>query len=201
MSTAAQRGCSILCIMELQSASIAAHPCTAGKRPTAAEAHVCQGQHARQQACALAWALPPPRRRRASSVQHWLCSRACLWQGVVSMDAAAAAAQPAEERSRRHAPSIHPAAPRQQRCRSVQRLAARQRGWAGQDGLMLHGLVSVRHLLHGQAPAARLGCLPADCADTCLRARARAWLQECKKVLEEKFKSGKNRWFFTKLRF
>lgn len=26
-------------------------------------------------------------------------------------------------------------------------------------------------------------------------------LQECKKVLEEKFKSGKNRWFFTKLRF
>ena len=25
--------------------------------------------------------------------------------------------------------------------------------------------------------------------------------KECKKVLEEKFKTGKNRWFFTKLRF
>ncbi len=28
-----------------------------------------------------------------------------------------------------------------------------------------------------------------------------AALQEAKKLLEEKFKSGKNRWFFTKLRF
>jgi large subunit ribosomal protein L27e len=26
-------------------------------------------------------------------------------------------------------------------------------------------------------------------------------LQEAKKLFEEKFKSGKNRWFFTKLRF
>jgi hypothetical protein len=25
--------------------------------------------------------------------------------------------------------------------------------------------------------------------------------QECKKLLEEKFKTGKNRWFFSKLRF
>ena len=25
--------------------------------------------------------------------------------------------------------------------------------------------------------------------------------KECKKALEEKFKTGKNRWFFTKLRF
>ena len=25
--------------------------------------------------------------------------------------------------------------------------------------------------------------------------------KECKKVLEEKFKTGKNRWFFSKLRF
>jgi large subunit ribosomal protein L27e len=25
--------------------------------------------------------------------------------------------------------------------------------------------------------------------------------QEAKKLLEEKFKTGKNRWFFTKLRF
>jgi hypothetical protein len=26
-------------------------------------------------------------------------------------------------------------------------------------------------------------------------------VQEAKKLLEEKFKSGKNRWFFSKLRF
>jgi hypothetical protein len=26
-------------------------------------------------------------------------------------------------------------------------------------------------------------------------------MQEAKKLLEEKFKTGKNRWFFTKLRF
>ena len=28
-----------------------------------------------------------------------------------------------------------------------------------------------------------------------------ACVQECKKLLEEKFKTGKNRWFFSKLRF
>ena len=31
--------------------------------------------------------------------------------------------------------------------------------------------------------------------------KKRAASKECKKLLEEKFKTGKNRWFFTKLRF
>ena len=36
------------------------------------------------------------------------------------------------------------------------------------------------------------------CADLLL---SRLCAQEAKKLMEEKFKTGKNRWFFTKLRF